>query len=183
VFSVSHCTKQWTHRVCFLWVTSPNNVSSTRVCFLRVTARFSCPGSNGPPSSLLFCLHICEHSSPVSLHNTTSTNEFLNWGWWWLPRSSTVEPARSRVQHQFSSFRQERGSCFEGKFLLFLSLKTQLCRWRSGGLLEMVWPRFLYLCCRAGSVSIGLIKKERPSPVLHPRFHHPQISRVLPVCH
>jgi hypothetical protein len=40
----------------------------------------------------------------------------------------------------------------------------------------MVWPRFLYLCCRAGSVSIGLIKKERPSPVLHPNlflsFHH-----------
>jgi hypothetical protein len=92
-------TKQWTHKVCFLWVTAPNSVPSTRVCFLRVTARFSCLGSNGPPSSLLYCLHICEHSSPVSLHNTTSTNEFLYWGWWlWLPRSSTVEPARSRVQ-------------------------------------------------------------------------------------
>jgi hypothetical protein len=24
-------------------------------------------------------LHICEHSSPVSLHNTTRNNEFLDW--------------------------------------------------------------------------------------------------------
>jgi hypothetical protein len=52
--------------VCFLWVTAPNSVPSTRVCFLRVTARFSCPGSNGPPSSVLYFLHICEHSSLVS---------------------------------------------------------------------------------------------------------------------
>ena len=92
-----------------LWVTTPNSEPSTRVYFLQIIARFSYPGSNGPPSSLLYCLHICEHSSPVSLHNTTSTNEFLDWGWWWwLPRSITVEPARSRVQQQFSSLRQER---------------------------------------------------------------------------
>jgi hypothetical protein len=79
------------------------------------------------------------------LHNTTSNNEFLDWGWWWwLPRSSTVELARSRVQQQFSSLRQER---FQ------IHVWCYKVRTKSNGELAKVCTR--WVLCDAGLSGMG----------------------------
>jgi hypothetical protein len=95
-----NCSKQWTHRVCFLWVTAPNSVpllgyvsSESLPVFLPW---IELPTIQSAPTYMWALFSI-------SLQNTTNNNGFLDWAWWWwLPRSSTVEPARSRVQHKFN---------------------------------------------------------------------------------
>jgi hypothetical protein len=74
VFSVN-CTKQWTHRVCFLWVTAPNSVPSTRVCFLWVIAHFLAQDwmAHHPVCGYIYV------STLLSSHFTTQQETMSSW--------------------------------------------------------------------------------------------------------
>jgi hypothetical protein len=110
---ISYANSKTRTRVRFLW-TAPNTKHIGCVFYeslhQAVYLVLACVSSESLPvflprmewPTIQSRLHICEHSSPVSLHNT-SNNEFLDWGWWWwLPRSRLWSQQDPKFNNNFS---------------------------------------------------------------------------------